>query len=226
MNCPHCQTFNQPESRFCIKCGKPLSVAPSSYTPPATSPDRLLAIATGRVIIATLLLLLFRAILVRLSFFRGLTIPDFELSPTQIVTSLVHLIILYLLLNYAPALRVLWSRTFPRLAMFTVVWVVLVYLFALSSIYIAFVIPIYTLVADRMVGTYLQITIAVLAFVMLGYAWVAVYREIPSVLRDVSFRFTWLNRSNDLICLQCGALNPAGATHCTHCKQPIPDKTN
>lgn len=76
MNCPNCGTANEPNSRFCIKCGQPLAEA-TSASPPVTGvqPNRL-AILTLRLIIVLLLLWLLRFVVVRLPFTPNPPIPD------------------------------------------------------------------------------------------------------------------------------------------------------
>lgn len=231
MNCPYCQTVNRPGDRFCMKCGKLLSEMPAAppagerLPPPvANSYPQLFWLLTGRVIIAILLLFLFRRVFVGLAFTQNLAIPDFPLTVPQIITSLVNLAVLALLLGYAPAMRALWPKAYPRLAFLTPALMALVYVWALSVAYTALIIPVYLLVDNPDVGLVIQVLWTLAALALLGYAWLAVYQELPTALRSIRLDLT-LGRSSEVACLRCGRLNPAGTTNCTHCGQTLTHPT-
>jgi len=76
MNCPNCGTANEPDNRFCIKCGQPLADAASASPSFAGVQPNHLAIFTLRLIIVLLLLWLLRWVVIRLPFTPSPPIPD------------------------------------------------------------------------------------------------------------------------------------------------------
>lgn len=220
MNCPNCNTVNDPASQFCINCGQTLprtgSMSPAAR-PLAHSQRQLLGIVTGRFVIGLLLIWLLRGIVVNLSFVEGLRIPEVPFTAAEMLTFIAYVIILVLLFGYLQSLRALWPRAFPRAVAVLPALTAVIYVIALSAIYTVLTPLIINLVddpADLLLA--LRFILLILALALLGWAGKIIYDALPDWLRSIRFAVPSGGEA-EVACLYCGRLNPGSLTFCGYC---------
>ena len=133
MNCPNCNTPNEPNNAFCENCGYALTATNQSGG--GISPGQSLGIITVRLVIAILGVWIIRSLLSGLSFIEGLLIPDTSMTGVTIVNALAYIVIIVLLVGYARDLGQLWPRAFPTYPELGSLLVALVYTVILAAIY-------------------------------------------------------------------------------------------
>jgi RNA polymerase subunit RPABC4/transcription elongation factor Spt4 len=242
MNCPNCDTVNEPTNEFCINCGQPLQEptgeAPQTprRVPPAPPPlppqpmartvSELLQVLTIRMVVILVGLWLLKVILNWLPFIQDLRIPGSPIASSMIIDTIVYLIIVVLLVSYSRMLWVLWPQVLPRYREAATFLVMLIYIIILVVLYFAAEPLIRALVVNPGdILTVLQIILFVIALLLLVYALVIVYQRLPfwlpSVRQQVNISAP---RGDETACLYCGNLNNAGAKFCSICGQPLSNK--
>ncbi len=217
MNCPNCNTPNESNNQFCISCGQVLSgQAPVTSTPLARSAGELLGVLTIRTVLVLIGLWLVRLILNWLPFVKEMRIPGLNIAMPILITSVIYLVVAFVLLGYAQTLRVLWPQSFPNTADLGFVLATLVYLGILAAIYYAFKPVILVLATEPDVFTVFQAILFVIAVILIIPAFIALYRGIPGWIIAVR-QSSSFSASNQVACLACGRLNQAGALHCSNC---------
>ncbi len=188
---------------------------PPPSMPVARSYPHLLAILSIRLGLGLLLVWLARSVLLRLPFTRGLALPEVPLTPANLITLITYLIALVLLLNYARAVRAVWSQAFPQQTALTPALTGLIYVGALFAGYSALEMPVRIWMGETG-GLLLQVIALTLAIIFVTRAAMAGYQHLP--LWFASLR--WEARSGaptEVACLQCGRLNPPATKFCGHC---------
>jgi hypothetical protein len=186
MNCPHCDTPNDPSSKFCAGCGRPLhgqAVSPSiAVNDPAFSSRSMLGIQTIRFLLSLLGLWLLKGILTGLPFVEELCIPEVDMSTPAIISLLIYLVIMFVLVNYATVLSRLWPQAFPGYPNLASVGVAVVYLIVLAVAYNGSK-PIFrTITTDTQLLMIWQIVLAVIALLISIWVSAIVYRSLPAWL--------------------------------------------
>ncbi len=230
MNCPNCNTPNDPTNQFCVSCGKPLGeqtstpAQPPTAQPPAVarSVPELLQVLTIRMLVILLGLWLLRVILNWLPFIRELRIPNSLVSIPTIINTLIYLIIIVWLVSYSRTLWVLWPQALPRYREAGSFLVMLIYIITLVVFYYA-VRPLISVVGlGSEALTILQVILFIVALGLLLYAIVIVYQRLPFWLPAIRQSAVFQSPAgNEVACLNCGNLNKAGATFCSACGQPL-----
>jgi hypothetical protein len=180
MNCPYCNTPNDPGNQFCFSCGKPMHVegAPPARPAGGMSAGETLIMLTLHLALSLLGVWLLRAVLVGLGFVRELRIPDFDLPTASIISALAYLFIIVILFNYARNFSVLFPqavRGFPALGSLVVS---LIYVLALSALYKAFLPFIYEFAPEPDMLMFVQVALTVLALFLLGRAFLLAYQGL------------------------------------------------
>jgi magnesium-transporting ATPase (P-type) len=244
MNCPKCDTENEPTNEFCINCGQPLQESAGTAEPPvqrvvpppvppspppqpmARSISELLQVLTIRMFVILVGLWLLKVILNWLPFIQDLRIPGSPISSSTIIDTIVYLIIVVLLVSYSRMLWVLWPQVLPRYREAATFLVMLIYIIILVVLYFAAEPLIRALVVNPTdILTVLQIVLFVIALLLLVYALVIVYQRLPFWLPSVRQQVNIATpRGNETACLYCGSLNNAGAKFCSICGQPLSSK--
>lgn len=244
MNCPNCNTPNEPGYQFCVNCGQPLSsqsqVPPPAGESPAPPPvvqpqapprppiarslSELLQVLTIRIVVILVGLWLLKVVLNWLPFIQDLRIPNSPLSVSTIINTIVYLIIIALLVSYSRMLWVLWPQALPRYREASTFLVMLIYIVVLIVFYYAVQPLILAFASDpREALTVLQVILFIVALILLVYAIVIVYQRLPFWLPSVRQRVTFTAPTgNEVACLNCGNLNKAGAAFCSNCGQQLP----
>jgi membrane protease subunit (stomatin/prohibitin family) len=236
MNCPNCNTQNDPDNQFCVNCGQLLGEstatkgqpqiepAPIPARPPgiARSVPELLQILTIRMLVILLGLWLLKVVLNWLPFIKELRIPNSPLSVATIINTIVFLIIIVWLISYSRMLWVLWPQALPRYQEAGSFLVMLIYIVILVVFYNAARPLVVTFAPDTEALTVLQVALFIIALLMLIYAIVVVYQRLPfwlpAIRQSAAFRPP---SGNEVACLHCGTLNNAGAAFCSSCGQPL-----
>jgi hypothetical protein len=230
MNCPNCNTPNDPANQFCVNCGKPLSeqaVPPPqptfAQTPAiARSVSELLQVLTIRMLVILLGLWLLRAILNWLPFIKELRIPNSPVPIPTIINTLIYLIIIAWLVSYSRTLWVLWPQALPRFREAGSFLVMLIYIIILVIFYYAVRPLISILDLGTEVLTILQVALFIIALVLLLYAIIVIYQRLPfwlpALRQSAVFKAP---TGNEVACLNCGTLNKAGAAFCSSCGQAL-----
>ena len=222
MNCPTCGTANNPASRFCIKCGRPLAEA-AGATPLAPTRPALntWAVFTIQALTALLLIWLTRLILLRLPFTQSIRLPrDVPLTMNEIMSSLAYGLALIVLVLYAQAVWAFWSRTFPRSAFLTPALAALVYVAALVALYFALARPLLVFTEEPDLVLAFQVVLLVMALLLLGWALVVIYRFIPIGLSGLMLDIPTMVFT-ETPCAHCGQWNPVQMKFCGHCGRSL-----
>jgi magnesium-transporting ATPase (P-type) len=240
MNCPNCNTPNEPGYQFCVNCGQPLqqTAGESRIPPPISQPSapsqpiarsvpELLQVLTIRMIVILVGVWLLRAILNWLPFIKdlqGFRIQDRLLSIPTIINTIVYLIIIALFVSYSRMLWVLWPQALPRYREAATFLVMLIYIIILVVLYFAIQPLVQTFASNpREALTVLQVILFLLALLLLVYAIAIVYQRLPYWLPSVRQRVKFVAPTGaEVACLNCGSLNRAGAAFCTNCGRPLP----
>lgn len=221
INCPKCQTPNDPNSRFCISCGQVLTdgqqVSSTAVIDSAHWHRRQLAIATGQVGITLFLIWFFRSILVDLSFVKGLYYSEFPFTLEEVITFIVYIIAFILLIGYAKTLRTHWAPAFPSVASLTPALLVVIYVILLSMVYKA-LLPIMLEIVEDPVDLLLamRVILALLAVILLFWAGKVIYDALPIWLDSIHFTST-PPTVGQIVCTQCGRINPPDHQFCGYC---------
>jgi len=217
MNCPKCNTVNEPNTSFCVNCGESLSektVAKAS--PLANSPKELLGLLTIRTVVILIGLWLVHLILNWLPFVTEMRIPGINIDLPVIITSVIYFVIVIVLLGYAKMLRVLWQQSFFQAPEFGSVLAALVNLGILVAVYYAIRPLIRTFVADPNIITIFQAILFVIAIMLIVPALIILYQSMPRWLAAIR-RYSLAGTENQVACLSCGHINQANQQHCSQC---------
>lgn len=183
MNCPHCNTPNDPSNQFCMSCGKPMKAdATLAANRPAVSPSEWLGILTIRLVAALFGLWILNKILTQLSFVKELKIPDFDVTPASIISAVLFLVMILLLLGFARLLGVLWPRTFPKAPEAVLIWNAIIYLIVLSVGYTALRPVIQGFFDEPEVLMVFQIVLVVIALLIVIRPSIVIYKALPTWL--------------------------------------------
>jgi membrane protease subunit (stomatin/prohibitin family) len=245
MNCPQCNTPNDPEYKFCLNCGEPLSgeskvksadeeirIPPIkdllSATPRsiARSIPELLQVLTIRMFVILVGLWLLKVILNSLPFIRdmqAIQISAKRLPITTITDTIVYLIIIALLVSYSRTLSVLWPQALPRYKEAVKFLELLIYLVILIVLYNAAQPLILTVASNpRQTLSNFQHLLFIVSLILLVYAIVILYQRLPYWLPSIRQWLTYsFPKGNEVACLNCGNLNSANAAFCIHCGHQI-----
>jgi hypothetical protein len=154
------------------------------------------------------------------TFFDNRALVGLPLTITEIITSLVYLIVLIVLVVYAQALWSAWPQTFPRSASFTPVPPALVYVVALIVLHLALARPLLVLTESPDPVLLFQILLFGTAIILLGWMLVVTYRFLPAWL--ASLRLDMPSAPPlDVACPHCGQWSPAQMKFCGHCGKPL-----
>lgn len=222
MKCTNCGSENEVGSRFCLNCGQSLT---ASTGQPKTGVGtllkiyerRLLALASGRLVIILLLLWLFRSILINLSFIKSLQFPDIPFTAVELVTLITYLAILGLLVNYVQTLRSQWPRAFPSLQAVVPVMTAIFYVVILSLIYSALIPILAQLIDDP--GDFILIlrtALLILSVALFGWGVWVIYQALPGWLSTIRLNMPD-GKQEIVVCLKCGRLNEANSENCHAC---------
>ncbi|MCI0520799.1 MAG: zinc ribbon domain-containing protein [Chloroflexi bacterium] len=181
MNCPHCNTVNDPANQFCVSCGQPIHIAEGA--PPARpagglSAGETLSMLTLHLALSLLGVWLLRAVLMGLSFVKQFQIPDFDVPTVSLISALAYLFIILIVINYARSFAVLWPqavRGYPALGSLLVSFL---YIIVLSALYKAFQPFIIELDPDPEMMLFIQGVLIVLALFILGRAFLLAYQGL------------------------------------------------
>lgn len=201
MNCPSCNTFNDPSTQFCMNCGRPLTGEPAQM-PPLVSPSltprpgEWLGILTLRLLVALLGLWLLKAIVTKLSFVRELVIPEIQLTAAEIISLLVFIVMIVLLLGFARTLGTLWPQAYPRYREASLVFNALIYLVILSFAYKALRPVLIWITNDQEILMILQIILVVLAIMIIVYPCIIVYHALPGWISNIKSSFAGLKKQD------------------------------
>jgi len=186
MNCPHCNTPNDPSNRFCVNCGRDIHVQPMARgTPSAVGA---LGVQTVQLFIALFGLSILNSILTGLAFVEELRIPDFELSTPSVITFLIYFVAVILLVNYVRMLSFLWPQAFPRYPEVMALVGGVIYLILFTLAYQGLKPLILAYATDTIPLTLLQVILLFVSLIMVGRASVIVYNALPVWLSDLRWQ--------------------------------------
>lgn len=188
MNCPYCNAYNNPESQFCMNCGRQLThqAAPGipQAAPALPSPSSWIGILALRLLLTLFGLWLLKDILIKLSFVRDLQIPEVPISAPEIISVLFFIVMIVLLLNFARTLTVLWPQAFPRYREAPLIINAILYLLVLNFAYKALRPVIFWITTDSEVMMILQIILVILAILIIVYPCIILYQALPGWLSN------------------------------------------
>ena len=153
-----------------------------SATPSVTvrSQSEMLGVLTLRLLFSLLGLWIANLILNGLAFVEELRIPDFDLPIPVLISSLIYLIMVVLLVNYARVLSSLWPQAYPRYPEAVHVLTSLVYLGVLAVGYKSLR-PIFQyLIDDPEPLMVFQLVLVVIAIGIIIRAGLIIYNSLPA----------------------------------------------
>jgi hypothetical protein len=195
MNCPRCNTQNDPTHRFCKNCGEMLhqqTPAPAQQSQmnqqsfSNKTASEVLGIQTVRIVIALLGLTIVNLIFSDLDFVKELSIPNFSLSTPNLIRSMIYLIGVVLVIGYAQSLAKLWPRAYPKYGDVVVIFIAVVSVVALAMAYSGIRPVLQAFATDSTPFTILQIVFVVIALFVVIRACIIVYKKIPSWVDNLS----------------------------------------
>ena len=180
MNCPHCNSMNDPSNQFCEKCGKPLH---STENAPGIIDSRVakdyLFAHTFRLIISLLGLWIIYVVFGNLGFVKELSIPDVPIEISSIITLITLTIVFFLLIGYSRTLAALWPLAFPRAVDVGTLWNAIIYLVSLGIVY-RILKPIIQLFSpDPELLMLFQLLLLIIAMIIVFRAGIILYHAIP-----------------------------------------------
>lgn len=217
MNCPSCNTPNDPQNQFCVKCRYSLTGQAHAPRPLARSYPDLLGVLTARLLILLVGSWLLKLILNWLPFTRQLVIPEINLPVSVLITSIIFFIVFFLLVNYARVLQALWPRVYPKYQSLAPALSGLVYLFALVALYYALLPILGYISTGEDVTTLFQAVFFVVALVLLVNVALLIYRRLPDWLANLRMDHWLVSAAGDKACLNCGTINPRQNKFCSNC---------
>jgi len=176
MNCPNCNTPNEPGNTFCENCGH--SLAAPSQNPAQVTGGQYLGIITVRLVVAVLGLWIIRSLLSGLSFIEGLHIPDTSMTGVSIVNALAYLVVIILLVGYARDLGQHWPQAFPTYPELGSLLVALVYTGILAAIYAGLRPFLVEFLPDREVLLIIQVLLAFFVLIIVFRAAYIAYQGL------------------------------------------------
>jgi hypothetical protein len=184
MVCPRCNTENDESAEFCIHCGYGLR-QPAAEKQSAVSPGTYLLMMTVRFLIAIFGLWVLKEVLVSLSFIKEVTIPNFPLTVISIINLVFFLLLILLIIGFAALVARMWPRVFPGYTEAGKVINVILYLIILSVLYQTLR-PMAGMFQDgATILLILQITLSVIAFILILWVAVILYRALPGWLNNI-----------------------------------------
>jgi hypothetical protein len=195
MNCPRCNTENDPTHRFCKNCGEMLHQQAPAQQPQMNyrqsfstkSPSEALGIQTIRIIIALLGLAIVNIVFSNLAFVEELSIPNFNLQTPDLIRSIIYLISVVLIIGYAQSLAKLWPQAYPKFGDVVVIFMAIISLVTLAMAYSGIKPVLQAFTSDSTSFTILQIVFMAIALFVVIRACILVYKRIPSWINSISW---------------------------------------
>ncbi len=221
MNCPNCSTPNEPQNQFCVNCRYPLTGQAQESRPLARSYPELLGVLTARLLILLIGSWLLKLILNWLPFTRQLIIPEINLPVSVLITSMIFLIVFFLLVNYARIVQAVWPKVYPKYQSLVPALSGLVYLLALVALYYA-LLPILSFISTgEDMTTVFQAVFFVVALILLVNVALIIYRRLPDWLANLRMDHWLGSAAGGKACLNCGAINPLQNKFCSNCGKTL-----
>jgi len=206
-----------------MNCGKSLgkgTTAPKQ-APLARSSSELLGVLTVRLLLALPGLWLIRTIINWLPFARELPVSETGFSVLMFINMMISIIVVLLLLSYTGTVRGLWPQAYPRYREVGFVIMAVVYIGVLILVYNAFLPLIVVFSDDPSILIVFQALLLLFSAIILGYAFLGVYRKLPAWLTMIRQDQLFSFKDNMVVCLNCGHLNDMNAAFCSTCGQQI-----
>jgi hypothetical protein len=183
MNCPRCNTENEPSAQYCISCAYPLQSTPQKAQ--VVSSGTYLLLMTIRFLIAIFGAWILEQILISLPFVISIQIPRFPLTVTDIINLVIAVLMVIFLISYSISLSRTWPKTFPKFTQVGTLLSGIVYLIILVVLYLPLE-PIFEKIFTYPYTTtavlILQISFALIALVLMIWLAVILYHALPSWL--------------------------------------------
>jgi hypothetical protein len=198
LNCPYCNTPNDPSNQYCENCGKPLHDVPfqGGVMDTSTARDHLLAY-TFRLVIGLIGLWIINTVLVSLGFVKELRIPQLPIPVMTLITLVVLLFVFSFLLIYARLVTNLWPLAFPRAREVNSIWIALITIILLNLAYLILKPIILQISSDDVPMMILQLIFLLVAIVMVFRVVMIIYRAVPSWY--IRIKEDWSRIENNII---------------------------
>lgn len=177
MKCPECNMENDASHRFCEYCGSSLQVSQTDQEK-AKNRDFLL-IQTIRIAVMLLGLAVVNSIITDLAFVQEMSIPNFDLAPSFILSTVVSLVGIFIGVRYLRILTRAWPKAFPNFKEASVVITAGIMLILLTFIYKAARPMVLKYFEDRTILLVLQIILVGISAGYVGRACKVVYSKLP-----------------------------------------------
>jgi hypothetical protein len=206
-----------------MNCGQPLGKGAQApkQAPLARSSSELLGVLTVRLLISLLGLWLIKTIINWLPFAHELPVSETGFSILMLINAVIYLIVILLLLGYAGTVRVLWPQAYPRFREVGFVIMAVVYIGVLIAVYNGFLPLIVVFSDDPSILIIFQALLLLFSAIILGYAFLGVYRKLPAWLMIIRQDQLFSFKDNMVVCLNCGHLNDMNAEFCSTCGQQL-----
>lgn len=189
MICPKCQTPNEPNSEFCMRCGTPLHLVEREGNPLSANRYHLF-IETLKFVFMLLGLYLIQTILTSLQFVKDIRIPDFPITVIQMVEVVMGLIILVLVIAFAAGFSGLWGRAFPAASAAGNIITSFLYIIVLSVLYKGMMPVMESAFNEPEIYLILQVFFLIIAIILAASILITLNKTLPKWINN--FRY-WVN---------------------------------
>ena len=178
VNCPKCNTPNDPSNQFCMNCGAELKRSGTNSSANVTA-QGYLGLATFRFFISLIGLWLLNTIIQGLSFVKELTIPDFTFGVQNLITVVIFLLAVMVLIAFANSINYLWKRAYPTFAEAGGMLVSILYLILVSVVYKVGKLILLQVTTDHEPLMIAQVVLTLIALIILFRVGLILYHVLP-----------------------------------------------
>jgi hypothetical protein len=184
MICPKCGENNTEDNSFCISCGAKIGTDISEKERQRYRSH--LGLETMRVVISVFGLLILNWLVMSMGFIRDLRFPGSRIMPTQIIESIIYLVILIILLRFSKYLANRWPFAFPKYYQAVLFFQTILILVALSLFYGSTTWIIQELVTDAQGMLVYQLLFVTIAVILIVRACIYFYQVLPRWLHQMT----------------------------------------
>lgn len=184
MICKKCGENNTGDNRFCFSCGAKLIVDNSDKEKQRYQSH--LGLETMRVGISVFGLLILNWLIMSMAFMKDLRFPESRIMPSQILETIIYLVILIVLLRFSRYLARRWPFAFPKYYQAVLFFETILILIALSLFYSSTTWIIRELVSDAEGMLVYQLLFVIIAVILIVRACIYFYQVLPRWLHQIN----------------------------------------
>ena len=172
-----------------------------------------------RLAVALVMLFIIEGVIVSLPMIKGLTIPGFPLSGSEVVATVARVIMIAVLLGFAQRFGLDLRWGLPQVPASETMVTSIAYALAAFMAYKAFYSAAFLLLKDVMWAY--QLLFLLLVAIPVGKLGLALYNSVDQI---VELARRGRGGTEVVTCARCGANNVVGARFCERCGGPLPEE--